>query len=90
MVWKHRSHTKHKGILICLQEFPHWIFLYRFSATVLYTRYLVIYSFMLLQALHVEIEMKNLNHQVTLLVQKGVRTPFPPHSTPAGRSDANQ
>jgi len=27
---------------------------------------------MLLQALHVEIEMKNVNLQVTLLVQKGV------------------
>jgi len=34
---------------------------------------------MLLQALHVEIEMKNVNLQVTLLVQKGVGTPFPPH-----------
>jgi len=45
---------------------------------------------MLLQALHVEIEMENLNLQVTLLVQKGVGTPFPPHHTPAGRSDANQ
>jgi len=43
---------------------------------------------MLLQALHVEIEMKNLNLQVTLLVQKGVRTPFPPHYTLAGTSDA--
>jgi len=31
---------------------------------------------MLLQALHVEIEMKNPNLQVTLLVQKGVGTPF--------------
>jgi len=29
---------------------------------------------MLLQALHVEIETKNLNLQVTLLVQKGVGT----------------
>jgi len=45
---------------------------------------------MLLQALHVEIEMKNPNFQATLLVQKGVVTPFPPHYTPAGRSDANQ
>jgi len=45
---------------------------------------------MLLQALHVEIEMKNLNLRVTLLVHKGVETPFPPHYTTAGRSDANQ
>jgi len=45
---------------------------------------------MLLQALHVEIEMKNLNFQVTLVVQKRVGTPFPPHYTPAGRSDVNQ
>jgi len=45
---------------------------------------------MLLQALHVEIEMKNRNLQVTLLVQNGVGTPFPPHYTPSGRSDANQ
>jgi len=45
---------------------------------------------MLLQALHVEIEMKNLNLQVTLLVHKGVGTPFPPHCTPAGRSGAYQ
>jgi len=30
---------------------------------------------MLLQVLHAEIEMKNLNLQVTLLVQKGVGTP---------------
>jgi len=37
---------------------------------------------MLLQALHVEIQMKNLNLQITLLVQKGVGTPFPPYSTP--------
>jgi len=37
---------------------------------------------MLLQALHVQIEMKNLNLQVTLLVQKGVRTPFLPHYIP--------
>jgi len=40
---------------------------------------------MLLQALHVEIEMKNLNLQVRLLVRKGVGTgsdPFPPHYTP--------
>ena len=44
---------------------------------------------MLLQALH-EIEMKNVNLQVTLLLQKGVGTPFPLHYTPAGRSDANQ
>jgi len=29
---------------------------------------------MLLQALHVEIEMQNINHQVTLLVQKGAGT----------------
>jgi len=45
---------------------------------------------MLLLALHVEIEMKNVNLHVTLLVQKGVGTPFPPHYTPAGKSDANQ
>ena len=45
---------------------------------------------MLLQALQVDIEMKNLNLQVTLLVQKVVGTSFPPHYTPAGRSDANQ
>jgi len=35
---------------------------------------LAIYSFMLLQALHGEIEMKNQNLQVTLLMQKGVGT----------------
>jgi len=34
---------------------------------------------MLLQALHVEIEMKNVNLQETLLVQKGVGKLFPPH-----------
>jgi len=45
---------------------------------------------MLLRALRVEIEMKNLNLQVTLLVQKAVWTSFPPHYTPTGRSDANQ
>jgi len=45
---------------------------------------------MLLQALHVETEINNLNLLVALLVQKGVRTPFPPHYTPTGRSDANQ
>jgi len=45
---------------------------------------------MLLQVLHVEIQMKNINLQVTLPVQKGVGTPFPPHLTPAGKSDANQ
>ena len=48
---------------------------------------------MLLQALHAEIEMKNLNLQVMLLVQKAVGTSFPivpPHYTPAGRSDVNQ
>ena len=47
---------------------------------------------MLLQALRVKIEMKNLHLQVTFLVQKvwervptpkrGVGTPFPPHYTP--------
>jgi len=37
---------------------------------------------MLLQALHVEIQMKNLNLQVTLLVQKGVGTSFPRVPTP--------
>jgi len=88
--WKRRSHTKHKGRLIRLQEFPHWVFLFHFSDTVLCTRHLVIYSLMLLQALHEEIEMKNLNLQVTLLVQKSVGRPFPPHYTPADRSDANQ
>jgi len=45
---------------------------------------------MLLKVLHVEIEMKNINLQVTLLMWKGVGMPFPPHYTPAGRSDANQ
>jgi len=35
---KRRSHTKHKGRLIRLLEFALWIFLFRFSATVLYTR----------------------------------------------------
>jgi len=45
---------------------------------------------MLLQALHVEIEMKNLNLQVTLPVRKGLGTAFPPHYTPAGMSDVNQ
>jgi len=37
---------------------------------------------MVLQALHVETEMKNLNIQVTLLMQKGVETPFLLHRTP--------
>ena len=37
--------------------------------------------FMLLQALHAEIEMKDLDFQVTLLMQ-GVGTPFPPHCIP--------
>jgi len=50
--WERRSHIKHKERLIHLQEFPHWIFLFPFSAAVLYTRQLVIYSFMLLQTLH--------------------------------------
>jgi len=47
---------------------------------------------MLLQALHAETETKNLNLQVTLLVQKdvGMGTPFTPHYNPAGSSDANQ
>jgi len=36
-VWERRSHTKHKGRLIRLQEFQHWNFLFHFSATVLYT-----------------------------------------------------
>jgi len=35
---------------------------------------LLIYSFMLLQALHVEIEMKTQNLQITLPVQKAVGT----------------
>jgi len=37
---------------------------------------------MLLQALHVGFERKNLNLQVTELVQKGVGTQFPPHYNP--------
>jgi len=37
-VWERRSHTKHKGRMIRLQELPHWIFLLHFSAMVLYTR----------------------------------------------------
>jgi len=36
--WEPRSHTKHKGRLIRLKEFPQWIFLFHFSAQVLYTR----------------------------------------------------
>jgi len=35
--WERRPHTKHKGRLIRLQEFPHWIFLFHFSATAIYT-----------------------------------------------------
>ena len=42
-----------------------------------------------MQALHVEIEMKNLDLQETLRVQKGVGMPFPSHYIPAYRSDAN-
>jgi len=40
----------------------------------------------------VEIEIKNLNLQVALPVQKdvGMGTPFTPHYNPAGSSDANQ
>ena len=48
---------------------------------------------MLLRALQVQIEMKHLNLQVTLLVQKAVGTSFhafPAHYTPAGKSDVNQ
>jgi len=37
---------------------------------------------MLLQALRVEIEMKNPNLQVTFLMRKGVETPFPRVPTP--------
>jgi len=37
---------------------------------------------MLLQALHVEIEMKTLSFQVTLLVQNSGEKTFPPHYTP--------
>jgi len=37
---------------------------------------------MLPQALHVEIEMKNVNLQAMLLVQKGVGTPFSPVPNP--------
>ena len=59
-----------------------WIFLFHFSVAVLYTKWLVIYSLMLLQVLHVEIEMKNINLQVTWLVQKGVGTSFPRVPTP--------
>jgi len=33
-----RSHAKYKGKMIRLQEFPRWIFLFHFSASVLYTR----------------------------------------------------
>jgi len=47
---------------------------------------------MLFRALQVEIEMKHLNLQETLL-QKAVGTSFhafPAHYTPADRSDANQ
>jgi len=36
--WERRSHTERKRRLIRLQEFPHWIFLFHFSATLLYTR----------------------------------------------------
>jgi len=36
--WERRSHAKHKGRLIRLQEFPDWIFLFHFSFTVLRTR----------------------------------------------------
>jgi len=42
-------------------------------------------SFRSRNPLHVKIEMKNINLQVTLLitiVQKGVGTPFPSHYTP--------
>jgi len=47
---------------------------------------------MLLQALQVEIEIKNLNLQVTLLVQTdvGMGKPFTPHYNPGGNSDAYQ
>ena len=41
----------------------------------------------LLQALRVEIEIKNLNLQATLLLQKVAGTPFPPHYTPAPQGD---
>jgi len=44
---------------------------------------------MLLQALHAETEKSKSSSNVTI-VQKGVGTPFPPHYTPAGRSDVNQ
>jgi len=37
-MWERCFHTKHKGSLIRPQEFPHWIFLFHFSASVLYTR----------------------------------------------------
>jgi len=51
---------------------------------------------MLLQTLHVQIEMMNLNFQVTLLVKKGptpqqdVGTPFPPHCTSGFQSFFNR
>jgi len=44
---------------------------------------------MLFQALHGEIEMKNINLQVTLLVQNGVGMPFPSHYTPGCRRTFN-
>ena len=85
-VWERRSYTKHKGRLIRLQEFPHWIFLFHFSATVLYTRK----NCHLLICAAPGATRRNWNLQVTLQVQKVLGMSFPPHYTPAGRSDANQ
>jgi len=70
------SHDKYKGKLIRLQEFLHLVFLFHFGATVLYTRHLFIYSFMLLQALHVEIGTNKLNLQAGFILKKNVRYPI--------------
>jgi len=45
---------------------------------------------MLLQALHVETNEKSKSSSNVSIVLKGVEMPFPPHYTPAGRSDVNQ
>ena len=85
--WERRSHSKHKGRRFVYKNFRTGPSCFTFALRC-YARDSL--SFMLLQALHVEIEMKNLNLQVTLGVQKSVGTPFPPHYTPTDRSDANQ
>ena len=56
------------------------------------TCHLSIYAAPFMLALHVEIEIKNLNLQVTLLVQTdvGMGKPFTPHYNPGGNSDAYQ